>query len=65
VDSQQKIDDSLSRRQIGWMAPLMVMIGRSVFMILAQAVVALKYGARSPVSMECGCALVDGVRDSG
>jgi membrane protease YdiL (CAAX protease family) len=46
LDSQQKIDDSLSRCQIGWMAPLMVMIGRSVFMILAQAVVALKYGVR-------------------
>jgi CAAX prenyl protease-like protein len=44
--SQQKIAGNLSRRQIGWMAPLTVMIGRSVFMILAQGLVALGYAAR-------------------
>lgn len=46
VDSYPKIDNSLPARQIGWLPPIAVMIARSIFMIAAQALVALSLSAR-------------------
>ena len=46
MNSNQKIEDSLSRRQIGWSAPLAVMMARSIFMIAAQGLVAISFAAR-------------------